>query len=109
MTPLDFPVDMTADFARENNLEVNLSEYEDLMLEQRQRARASSNFTAVLPESVSIEGKTKFLGYNAYTCKSNVLEMIDSSKGNQSDSLSKMKKALFFWTKLLFMPNQGVR
>ena len=102
-----FPVDMTADFARENNLEVNLSEYEDLMLEQRQRARASSNFTAVLPESVSIEGKTKFLGYNAYTCKSNVLEMIDSSKGNQSNSLSKDEKGIVFLDQTTFYAESG--
>ena len=102
-----FPVDMTADFARENNLEVNLKEYEDLMLEQRQRARASSNFTAVLPESVSIEGKTKFLGYNANTCKSNVLEMIDSSKGNQCNSLSKDEKGIVFLDQTTFYAESG--
>ena len=102
-----FPVDMTADFARENNLEVNMNEYQDLMLEQRQRARASSNFTAVLPESVSIEGKTRFLGHKDNACKSNVLEMIDSSKGNQSNSLSKNEKGIIFLDQTTFYAESG--
>ena len=102
-----FPVDMTADFARENNLEVNMNEYQDLMLEQRQRARASSNFTAVLPESVSIEGKTRFLGYKDNACKSNVLEMIDSSKGNKSNSLSKDEKGIIFLDQTTFYAESG--
>ena len=98
---------MTADFARENNLEVNMNEYQDLMLEQRQRARASSNFNAVLPESVSIEGKTRFLGYKDNVCKSNVLEMIDSSKGNQSNSLSKDEKGIIFLYQTTFYAESG--
>ena len=49
-----FPVDMTADFARENGLEVDLIEYEELMLQQKERARSSNSFSSVLPESLSI-------------------------------------------------------
>jgi alanyl-tRNA synthetase len=102
-----FPVDMTADFARERNLEVDLNGYEKLMLEQRQRARASSNFAAVLPESISIEGKTDFLGYTANSCESNVLELIDSSKGNQSSSLSKQEHGIVFLDQTPFYAESG--
>ena len=58
-----FPVDMTSDFARENSLEVDIEGYEDLMSMQRERARSSSAFSSVLAESISISGKTDFLGY----------------------------------------------
>ena len=102
-----FPVDMTADFARERNLEVDLNSYEKLMLEQRQRARASSNFAAVLPESVSIKGKTDFLGYTNNSCESNVVELIDSSKGNQSNSLSKQEHGIVFLDKTPFYAESG--
>ena len=102
-----FPVDMTADFARERNLEVDLNNYEELMLEQRRRARASSNFAAVLPESISIEGKTEFLGYTDNICESNILELIDSSKGNQSNSLSKDEKGIVFLDQTTFYAESG--
>ena len=102
-----FPVDMTADFARERNLEVDLNSYEELMLEQRQRARASSNFSAVLPEAISIEGKTEFLGYTDSTCESNVIELIDSSKGNQSNSLFKEEKGIVFLDQTTFYAESG--
>jgi alanyl-tRNA synthetase len=102
-----FPVDMTADFAREHNLEVDLNSYEELMLEQRRRARASSNFSAVLPKSISIEGKTEFLGYTDSTCESNVIELIDSSKGNQSNSLFKEEKGIVFLDRTTFYAESG--
>jgi alanyl-tRNA synthetase len=102
-----FPVDMTADFARERNLEVDLNSYEELMLEQRRRARASSNFSAVLPKSISIEGKTEFLGYTDSTCESNVIELIDSSKGNQSNSLFKEEKGIVFLDRTTFYAESG--
>ena len=102
-----FPVDMTADFARERNLEVDLNSYEELMLAQRQRARASSNFLAVLPEAISIEGKTEFLGYTDSTCESNVIELIDSSKGNQSNSLFKEEKGIVFLDRTTFYAESG--
>ena len=102
-----FPVDMTADFARERNLEVDLNSYEELMLAQRQRARASSNFSAVLPEAISIKGKTEFLGYTDSTCESNVIELIDYSKGNQSNSLFKEEKGIVFLDQTTFYAESG--
>ena len=40
-----FPVDMTADFARENGLQVDLVEYEELMLQQKERAVSYTHLT----------------------------------------------------------------
>ena len=75
-----FPVDMTADFARENGLEVDLVEYDELMLQQKERARSSSSFSSVLPESLSIEGSTEFIGYEHKNANTKIVELISSTK-----------------------------
>ncbi len=59
-----FPFDLTADVAREQNLEVDLEGFEKAMSEQKNRARASSQF-AVSGDSLALEdmGETAFQGY----------------------------------------------
>ena len=58
-----FPVDLTADIAREHNLTLDMSGFEAAMEIQRDQARAASNFSAV--EKLDLDGleKTVFSGY----------------------------------------------
>lgn len=60
-----FPVDLTADIAREHNLTLDMSGFEAAMEVQRDQARAASNFSAV--EKLDLEGleKTVFTGYTS--------------------------------------------
>ncbi|MBS0614919.1 MAG: alanine--tRNA ligase [Proteobacteria bacterium] len=58
-----FPLDLTADVARERNLDVDRTGFEAAMEAQRDRARAASKFGADLRETVQLAGKTDFLGY----------------------------------------------
>ena len=59
-----FPVDLTADVAREKGLSVDMAGFEQLMEGQRERARASSNFSA-LDESIYQKiDATEFVGYS---------------------------------------------
>ena len=61
-----FPVDLTADIARERGLEVDMAGFEAAMDAQRDRARAASQFESKgqLPaELASTLSPTKFLGY----------------------------------------------
>jgi len=58
-----FPFDLTADVARERGLEVDRAGFEAAMEAQRDRARAASKFGADLRDTVQLEGKTGFLGY----------------------------------------------
>jgi alanyl-tRNA synthetase len=65
-----FPVDLTADIARERGLEVDMLGFEKAMGEQRERARDASKFAAAgnLPsELVARLSPTEFLGYDAHT------------------------------------------
>ncbi len=61
-----FPVDLTADIARERNLSVDMAGFEQAMSEQRARARAAGRFTAknLMPAELASQlPATQFLGY----------------------------------------------
>jgi alanyl-tRNA synthetase len=60
-----FPVDLTADIARERGLTLDLAGFEQHMAEQKQRARAASHFTATTLNDIDVEGVTDFTGYEA--------------------------------------------
>ena len=102
-----FPIDMTADYARERNLEVDRESYEELMLVQKKRARTSSNFSALLPESVSIEGQTEFLGYETGICESNILALVTSPEGKQTDLLLENEQGIVFLKQTPFYAESG--
>jgi len=59
-----FPLDLTADVARERRLTIDQAGFDAAMEAQRGRARAASKFGADLRESVRLPGKTEFLGYD---------------------------------------------
>lgn len=58
-----FPLDLTADVARERNLTVDEAGFEKAMEAQREKARAAGNFGADYGAGLAIDGKTEFLGY----------------------------------------------
>ncbi len=59
-----FPVDLTADIARERDLQVDSAGFEKAMAAQRDRARAASHFAAQEMVSLNVEGDTEFTGYD---------------------------------------------
>lgn len=59
-----FPLDLTADVAREKELKVDEAGFEAAMEKQRQQARAAGNFAANYGKGLEIEGETAFLGYS---------------------------------------------
>ncbi len=59
-----FPVDLTADIARERGLTLDMKGFEQEMEAQRERARAASNFGIAAGEGLTINGQTEFTGYD---------------------------------------------
>lgn len=59
-----FPVDLTADVARERGLTVDLEGFERHMAAQRQRARAASSFAGDYARTATIDAHTEFTGYD---------------------------------------------
>ena len=102
-----FPVDMTSDFARENDLFIDLKGYEELMLEQKKRARSSSSFSSVLTESISISGKTNFVGYEDSYSDSKILAISNSSEQKKGDTLSAGQEGIIFLDKTPFYAESG--
>jgi alanyl-tRNA synthetase len=58
-----FPMDLTADVARERGLNVDQAGFDVLMEQQRERARAASQFTSSETAQISVDAKTQFTGY----------------------------------------------
>lgn len=60
-----FPVDLTADIAREKGLSLDLDGFESAMEAQRTRARSASNFKVDLSDELALDGETAFSGYQS--------------------------------------------
>ncbi len=58
-----FPADLTADVARERGLTIDQAGFDAAMEAQRIRGRAASKFGADLRDSIQLNGKTEFSGY----------------------------------------------
>ena len=75
-----FPVDLTADIARERGLGIDEGGFEAAMEEQRRRARAASRFGADARSGARVEGRTEFLGYEHDRSEAGVVALL---KGDQ--------------------------
>ena len=71
-----FPVDLTADIAREKGLSVDIAGFEMEMEKQRERARASSQFQVDYNQSVMINAQSAFTGYHATKGDSSVIALL---------------------------------
>ena len=81
-----FPIDLTADVARERGLTVDHAGFEAAMAAQRERARAASKFTADLTDSLKMDAKTTFSGYEQLADSGRVTALI--AQGALVDALS---------------------
>jgi alanyl-tRNA synthetase len=59
-----FPADLTADIARERGLTIDQAGFDAAMEAQRGRARAASKFGVENRDSIKLQGKTDFHGYD---------------------------------------------
>ena len=71
-----FPVDLTADIARERQLQLDMPGFERCMQAQRQRAKAASQFKAS-PQGLPVfEGDSQFLGYTQNDTQAQVIGLV---------------------------------
>ncbi len=81
-----FPVDLTADIARERNLKVDEAGFDVCMAEQKNKARAASNFKVDYTDTLNLEGTTDFTGYDSLLNQGKIIALFKD--GAQVDSLS---------------------
>ena len=78
-----FPVDLTADIARERLLAVDLAAFERAMDGQRARARASSRFKTDGDAAIDVGGASTFIGYDRLDGKATVTALLRDGKDVQ--------------------------
>ncbi len=78
-----FPVDLTADIARERSLSIDEAGFESAMEAQRDRARAASKFGVDLRSSISLEGSTSFSGYESLSDHATIVAILRGSEQAQ--------------------------
>ena len=71
-----FPVDLTADIAREKGLGVDMEGFEFEMNRQRERARAAKYFVVDYSDGLKLEGQTAFTGYDYLQGASTTTQLI---------------------------------
>lgn len=100
-----FPQDLTADIAREKDLEIDWEGFEKAMEEQRQRARASSNFGVDYNDSLTLKEVSKFTGYDYLSQQVKVIKLL---KGDQAvDTLEEGDKGIVILEKTPFYAESG--
>ena len=80
-----FPVDLTADVARERGLEIDQTRFEAAMEEQRRRSQQASKFGVDLRGDASFDARTLFQGYERLTGSGRVVALL--KQGAQVDTL----------------------
>jgi len=71
-----FPVDLTADIARERDLGIDQPGFEAAMEGQRERARAASKFGAAEGEGIAVDAESRFSGYERDRGESEVIALV---------------------------------
>lgn len=75
-----FPVDLTADLAREKGLQVDIGGFEMEMEKQRERARSASQFGVDYNQAVSLDLKTAFTGYDSLKESTTIETFLNENK-----------------------------
>ncbi len=75
-----FPVDLTADYARENGLSVDHAGFDIAMTAQRIRARAAKSFGDGYNQTIKLDAQTKFTGYQQLNEESKIIGLFQQSE-----------------------------
>jgi alanyl-tRNA synthetase len=99
-----FPVDLTADIARERGVRVDYAGFEAAMERQRERARAASKFR--MEASVEYSGKpTEFHGYDTLTLEGTVVAIY--KEGTQIQEIGAGEQAVVVLDRTPFYAESG--
>ncbi|SOD40247.1 alanine--tRNA ligase [Nitrosovibrio sp. Nv4] len=99
-----FPLDLSADIARERGVEIDKAGFEQAMERQRERARATSKFT--MQEGVTYSGpSTAFYGYESLQHEGQILAIY--KEGSRVDFIEAGDEAVVVLDKTPFYAESG--
>jgi len=75
-----FPLDLTADIAREHGLQVDMSGFNQCMQHQREQSQSASQFHVDYSTTIDINAVTNFTGYEHDVVQSNIVAMLCDGK-----------------------------
>ena len=87
-----FPVDLTADIARERGLTLNMDEFDAEMAKQKNQARSASQFESTEALDIRLENGTRFTGYDALNGQASVVALYRDGKA--VDALNEGEKGI---------------
>lgn len=79
-----FPVDLTADIAREQGLTVDMEGFEHAMAKQRERARAASRFKVEHSPELQVDRKTAFIGYEHLRSEGEIIALFRIAESTEA-------------------------
>jgi alanyl-tRNA synthetase len=99
-----FPYDLTADIAREKDLEIDSEGFAKCMQAQKDSSKAGSNFTSNLPTPANVDATT-FQGYDFLDSKSKVLSIWNGQ--DSVDTANENDEIFFALNKTSFYAESG--
>ncbi|WP_417436919.1 alanine--tRNA ligase [Idiomarina abyssalis] len=100
-----FPVDLTADIAREHELTVDEEGFEQAMSEQRLRAQQASQFGMDYNQQLKSENQTTFTGYDDVAGQAKVVELF--KEGQPVEELQAGDKGIVVLSETPFYAESG--
>lgn len=79
-----FPLDLTADIARERHLKLDEAGFETAMNVQRERARAAGKFGTDYNDKLAVDSETDFHGYDTLSETSTILSLFSAGQAVES-------------------------
>ncbi len=105
-----FPIDLTLDIAKEQNVYVDIEGFNKYLEEQRQRSKLSYSVNIELKDKLALALKdlkpTEFVGYDDLECKGKLIEILDLY-AEPIDTTKENKSAYFIFDKTPFYATSG--
>ncbi|KTD57712.1 alanine--tRNA ligase [Legionella shakespearei] len=86
-----FPIDLTADIAREQGLNVDMDGFNQFMQQQREQSQAASQFTADYHATSQMDHQSEFHGYEHEVMKGTIIALL--ADGVEVNSVSQGTKS----------------
>lgn len=100
-----FPIDLTADIARERGLTIDIAGFEREMEAQRSRARSANQFSANIDQLVTIDADTEFCGYQHHQNQSQISHILID--GQQVDQIHSGQSGILVLEQSAFYAESG--
>ena len=100
-----FPVDLTADMAREKGLKIDEKSFESKMQKQKQRSKKSNKFDIDYNTAIKTNAETLFKGYSTDISDAKILEVYVN--GDKREHIIENEKAVIILDKTPFYAEAG--